>query len=85
MVLFSECPGSKRIKKPYPEEIKCSCGQTLEIWTDEASVTCNRCKKKVGRRMGSCCLDWCSMAKDCAGKAKYNRYLESKQTKKGDR
>jgi hypothetical protein len=83
MTLFKDCPGSKRIKTPYPEEIKCSCGQMVEIWSDESITVCKRCKKEVTREMLPSCLDWCSMAKQCVGDQKYNRYLQSKKKKGG--
>ena len=79
MTLFGECPGSERIRKPYPEEIRCCCGETVEIWSDEVSALCKKCDKKITRDMLPSCLDWCAMAKDCVGHEKYKRYLESKK------
>ena len=84
MSLFKNCPGSKRIKEPHPEEIKCVfCNQTVEIWSDETSAICKKCRRKVSRQMLPSCLDWCSMAKECVGEKKYKKYLESKKRKKG--
>ena len=82
MTLFKECPGSKRIKKPYPEEIRCVCGQVIEIWSDEASAVCQHCKKEVTREMSPSCLDWCSAASECVGRKKYSKYLQCKKKKK---
>ena len=82
MSVFNNCPGSKRIKTPYPEEIKCPCGEALEIWSDETLTKCKKCKRDVSRDMLPSCLDWCSMAKDCLGDIKYKRYLESKNKRK---
>ena len=82
MSLYKDCPGSKRIKTPFPEEIKCACGETLEIWSDEINVICKNCKKEATREMLPSCLDWCSVAKQCVGDEKYNRYLQSKKPKK---
>ena len=81
MSLYKECPGSKRIKKPYPEEIKCSCGQMVEIWSDETSTICKNCKRKLNRKIAPSCLDWCSMAKECVGEEKYKKYLQSQKEK----
>jgi len=80
MSLFNSCPGSKRIKQPFPEETKCNCGQTVEIWSDETAVVCKKCGKKVTREMLPSCLDWCSMAKECIGEQKYKNYLKTKKT-----
>ena len=78
MSLFKDCPGSKRIKTPYPEEINCSCGNRVEIWSDEAGVVCKNCKKIVAREILPSCLDWCLMAKECISEEKYKRYLRAK-------
>jgi hypothetical protein len=79
VTLFKECPGSKRIKNPFPEEIKCNCGHTVEIWSDEVNAVCKKCKRRVTRDMLPSCLDWCSMAKECVGEEKYKRYLQSRR------
>ena len=81
MSLFKECPGSKNIKAPYPEEVKCACGKAVEIWSDETRVICKHCKREVTREMLPSCLDWCSMAKECVGEKKYKHYLNAKKWK----
>ena len=81
MALFKECPGSKRIKEAFPEEIKCTCGENVEIWSDENSAICKKCKKEVTREMLPTCLDWCSVASECVGGKKYKKYLQSKNKK----
>ena len=78
MSFFDTCPGSKRIKEPFPENIKCACGRETEIWSDETEATCPYCGKKAGRHMSSSCLDWCSMAKECIGAEKYRKYKKHK-------
>jgi len=72
MSFMDGCPGSKRIKEPYPEEIKCRCGAVIEIFSDETSVKCKKCGKKVSRKLPPTCLDWCAMAKECIGRGKKN-------------
>jgi len=75
--MIFECPGSQKFKQPEPETIKCrSCGEEVEIWTDEVEATCGRCKKKVSRESGQSCLDWCKYAKECVGEDVYNRYID---------
>ncbi|NQS99823.1 MAG: hypothetical protein HQ595_01965 [Candidatus Omnitrophica bacterium] len=82
MSVFKDCPGSKRIKSPFPEEITCLCGKVVEIWSDETSSTCKHCQRKLTREMLPNCLDWCAVAKDCVGDVKYKRYLQSKKGEK---
>ncbi|MFC1631421.1 hypothetical protein ACFL1I_08300 [Candidatus Omnitrophota bacterium] len=83
MSLYKECPGSKRIKSPFPEEIKCPCGKVAEIWSDETATICKHCRKKLTREMLPTCLDWCSVARECVGEQKYQRYLQTKPKKGG--
>lgn len=64
--MVDSCPGSQRFKQPLPESIKCkTCGEEVEIWTDETSTICPNCKKAVERPQGQSCLDWCKYAKEC--------------------
>lgn len=74
-----ECPGSQRFKQPTPEYIKCpSCGEEVEVWTDEVQAACPKCKTRVARQESSNCLDWCKYAKECVGEQKYSNYLKNK-------
>src|SRR3989338_5737007 len=74
-----ECPGSEKFKQPKPEYIRCqSCGEEVEIWTDEVQTTCPNCKAKVTRQEGTSCLDWCKYAKECIGEQKYTNFLKNK-------
>lgn len=77
--MILECPGSGKFKHPHPEEIKCpSCGEALEIWTDEVQAKCPGCKKTVIREQGQSCLDWCKYARECVGDQAYSGYLMNK-------
>lgn len=73
-MLKNECPGSKEIRFPKPEEISCFyCGADVEIWSDETETTCKSCGKSVSRDLGPTCLDWCAFARECVGEEKYRR------------
>lgn len=77
-MIFS-CSGSEKFKKPSPEGIKCpSCGEELEIWTDEIEVLCPKCKNTVRRPQENICLDWCGYARECVGQQKYDLYMRNK-------
>jgi hypothetical protein len=71
MSFFNTCPGSKNIKEPFPENIKCLCGKDVEIWSDEVEAMCAYCHRKAARCLAPSCLDWCKMAKECLGVYKY--------------
>lgn len=64
--MIFECPGSQRFKYPFPEEIKCiSCGNKLEIWTDEVKASCPHCAAIVTRPVEQGCFKWCKHANEC--------------------
>jgi len=84
--MIFECPGSQRFKEPTPEYIKCkSCGEEVEVWTDEVQATCPKCRASVTRQESSNCLDWCKYAKECVGEQKYSNYLKNKSVIMKDR
>jgi len=67
-------PGSKEIREPQQEEMKCRhCGADVEIWSDETETKCKSCGQTINRMIGQTCLDWCSFAKECVGEDKYRR------------
>jgi len=74
------CPGSGKFKQPQPENIKCpTCGEEIEIWTDEIQVTCPKCKNTIlHMQEGASCLDWCKYAKECVGDQTYSKYIQNK-------
>jgi len=79
--MLSNCPGSQKFKQPQPETIKCaSCGEEIEIWTDEIKAVCPKCKNTIMREQGVSCLDWCKYAKECVGENTYNSYIQNKFT-----
>ncbi len=74
MVIDKSCPGSRTIREPIPEYIKCpDCGAEVEIWTDELKATCRNCGGKVYRAQQASCIDWCPHAKECVGPEVYER------------
>lgn len=73
------CPGSQKFKNPTPETVKCSsCGEEIEIWTDEIKATCPNCKKQIVRESGISCIEWCKYAKECVGAETYNTYMQNR-------
>lgn len=82
MALKDTCPGSREIKSPYPEEIKCFfCGVTSEIWTDEVETVCKGCGKTISREMKPSCIEWCPAVKECIGAEKFERLMKAKKDK----
>ena len=74
MTFARSCPGSRSIRQPVPEDIKCpGCGVDVEIWTDELSQLCPGCGTRVLREQQPSCIDWCPAAKECIGPEVYQK------------
>ncbi|MEW5815464.1 MAG: HD domain-containing protein [Spirochaetota bacterium] len=72
----SFCPGSKLLRQPAPEIFVCpSCGEEVEIWTDELRGACSKCRTVVFKNNSLSCLDWCKYGKECVGEDKYEAYM----------
>ncbi len=75
------CPGSRSIKDPRPEYINCKrCGAELEMWSDEAKVTCPNCLTIHFNERNLTCVEWCAFAKECVGAETYDRLVNGKPT-----
>ncbi|MBN2551354.1 MAG: hypothetical protein JXB06_01235 [Spirochaetales bacterium] len=73
------CPGAKFLRQPKPEIFECpSCGEEVEIWSDEVRGVCSNCGRAVFREGTMSCLEWCKFAKDCVGEEAYDRYMKNR-------
>jgi len=73
------CPGAKILRQPAPEMFSCpSCGEEVEIWTDELMRHCLNCGKAVYRDSSMSCLEWCKHGKECVGDDVYDTYMRNK-------
>ncbi len=55
-----------------------TCGQEVEIWTDEIRGVCHNCGQTVFRDGYMSCLEWCKYGQDCVGEEAYDRYLKNR-------
>jgi hypothetical protein len=73
------CPGAKILRQPQPEIFDCpSCGEEVEIWTDEIRGVCSNCGRAVFRDGYMSCLEWCKFAQECVGEEAYDRYMKNR-------
>ena len=80
-----KCPGSDLIKSPRAEEIECpGCGESVEIWSDEAEVACPGCGTLVLGEMPSACWEWCGSARECVGPDRYDRMIRGRKRKESE-
>jgi predicted RNA-binding Zn-ribbon protein involved in translation (DUF1610 family) len=73
------CPGAKFLRQPKPEIFTCpSCGEEVEIWTDEIRGVCSNCGRTLFREGTMSCLEWCKFAEECVGAETYGRYMKNR-------
>jgi hemerythrin-like domain-containing protein/DNA-directed RNA polymerase subunit RPC12/RpoP len=74
MAMAKSCPGSRTIREPVPELVKCAnCGAEVEIWSDELSAACAKCGTRAFKEQRPSCIDWCPAAKECIGIEAFKR------------
>jgi hypothetical protein len=79
IVDHQSCPGAKFLRQPKPEIFECpSCGEEVEIWTDEIRGVCSNCGRVMFREGAMSCLEWCKFAQDCVGEETYDRYMKNR-------
>ena len=74
-----KCPGSEQIRTPQAEDINCPhCGESVEIWSDEAEAACPSCGTTVFREVPSACWEWCGSARECVGPERFDRLTRAR-------
>ncbi|NLV49670.1 MAG: hypothetical protein GXY20_03120 [Clostridiales bacterium] len=78
--MFNSCPGMDKLKSPTITEKKCpDCGNTLELFSCDTSVTCDKCGFVAYNDIQSC-VDWCKNARLCVGEDLYKKLKGSAKT-----
>lgn len=76
--MYEHCPGAANIRTPTLEIKKCpQCGEEVEVFSCDMSVTCKNCGFVVYNDMQSC-VQWCKHAKECLGEELYNKIMTKK-------
>ena len=69
----SLCPGQDN-RNLRVELYKCQdCGAEVEIFSNEVKVKCYQCGKMVYRERMPSCIDWCALARQCLGEARWRQ------------
>jgi hypothetical protein len=67
------CPGAAHIRTPTLTLKKCpGCGEEVEVFSNDTSVTCRTCGFIVYNDIISC-IRWCRHARECVGEETYRR------------
>jgi len=81
--MLDRCPGAATLRTPTLTIKKCpECGEEIEVFSNDVSVTCSRCGFTVYNDALSC-IQWCRYAKECVGEETYRR-LTSRHLKERD-
>ena len=71
--MYTRCPGQD-MRNLRVGLYKCpNCGAEVEIFSDESSVRCRQCGKKVYSEKISSCVEWCAMARQCLGEERWQQ------------
>ena len=73
-MLYSGCQ-SKSKEISITEKICPQCGNTVELFSTDTEVTCDKCGFVIYNDMLSC-VQWCKYARKCVGDEMYERMME---------
>ena len=72
-MLYSGCQ-SKSKEISITEKICPQCGNTVELFSTDTEVTCDKCGFVIYNDMLSC-VQWCKYAKQCVGEETYEKLM----------
>ncbi|MEW6033896.1 MAG: phosphohydrolase [Chloroflexota bacterium] len=73
MNMWSKCPGQdpRNLKVTL---LKCpTCGEEVEMFSNELRVKCSGCGGWVYGEQVPSCIDWCAKAKECIGEERWEQ------------
>ena len=80
--MFDQCPGVSRLKVPTLEVKICpQCGEEIELFSTDVSVTCDNCGFVAYNNITSC-IQWCKYARQCVGDEMYEKLMAQKEAEK---
>ncbi len=80
-----KCPGQD-FRNLKAHTLRCpSCGNSVEMFSDELRRRCPRCKAEVVRAAMPSCVAWCRAAKECVGEEAYARFRQDQATRLRER
>ena len=74
-MIFSGCPGADLLRNPTITEKICPvCGNTIEIFSIDTEVACDKCGF-IAYNEALTCARWCKYAEKCLGTERYNQLM----------
>ena len=78
-MIFSGCPGTDKLRNPTISEKICPvCGNTIEIFSTDTEVACEKCGF-VAYNDELSCIQWCQYAEKCIGTELYQKLMKNKK------
>jgi len=73
--MYDRCPGAAQVRTPTLTIKKCpSCGEEIEVFSNDISVACSKCGFVVYNDIASC-VQSCRYAKECVGEELYETLM----------
>ncbi len=71
----AKCPGQDT-RNLRSAVYKCpSCGEMVEIFSDELRFRCKKCGNYVYRDKAPTCIEWCPSARQCLGEERWRALI----------
>ena len=80
--MVMKCPGQDSRKLSVSVHKCPSCGNEVEIFSDETRVKCRKCGEMVYREETPSCISWCASAKECIGEERWKELNAAREEKK---
>jgi endogenous inhibitor of DNA gyrase (YacG/DUF329 family) len=76
---MDKCPGGE-LRHLKAEDVPCpSCGESVELFSDEQKRICPHCGFRVMREAAPACAAWCDSARLCLGADRFDELIETGQ------
>ncbi|MDI6815753.1 MAG: phosphohydrolase [Actinomycetota bacterium] len=75
--MSTKCPGSDMRNITAGIYACPSCGEAVEIFSDEMRRRCPKCKEWVAKKETPSCVQWCSSARSCLGEDRWQAVMEA--------
>ncbi|OGS44290.1 MAG: phosphohydrolase [Elusimicrobia bacterium RIFOXYD2_FULL_34_15] len=75
--MFDKCPGQSSRNIKVSIHICPSCGQEVEMFSDELRVKCSKCGKFVIKEKIPSCIEWCKAARECLGEERWQKIQDA--------
>ena len=73
---MSRCPGQDFRRMTAAIHPCPTCGEPVEIFSDEQRHRCPQCRTMVFTEEAPTCVKWCKAARECLGPERYEKVMK---------